>query len=78
MIEIIPHHSTSLQTTVGRNISYILSKVTDELLFVGHRDAVNSFIDAVKNSFEVSKAIIDETVLFNVCRITQAPRVTWV
>lgn len=49
----------------------ISAKVTDNLLFSSDVNTMKDFSKQVMNRFKLSKALIDERIAFNVCRIEQ-------
>lgn len=52
-------------------IEFILTKIADDLLFVGIIANMERFVGRIKKPFMVSKVIDYGTILFNGCRIQQ-------
>lgn len=46
-----------------------VAKITDDLLLAGTREFIQKLSNSLSNRFSVRKTIIDETILFNGCRI---------
>jgi len=54
------------------NTVLLVAKVTDDFLMSGTISAMNEFVDSIQSRFKISKAIIDSTIKFNGCVISQA------
>jgi len=52
-------------------VTFLLAKVTDDLLFAGSIEYMQEFIECIQKRFDVSKSFIDGPILFNGCRIEQ-------
>lgn len=49
----------------------LMAKVTDDLLMVGARKDLESFVAVLGQRFSISETIIDERIKFNVCSVEQ-------
>lgn len=54
-------------------LSLVIAKVTDDLLMIGERPELESFVAALGKRFPISKTIIDMPIKFNGCRIEREP-----
>lgn len=51
-----------------RSVTLVLAKMTDHLLFAGSIYDMNASASAIKERFDISKAIIDGPIQYNGCR----------
>lgn len=55
----------------NRELTFILVKITDDILFSGKEEMMKDFTAAIRKRFDISKAIIDSDMNFDGCKIQQ-------